>query len=384
MSTLTSAPTVGAPGAVPVAVLDDADAPPALVSSATPWLKTSATPRLSKHIPLPGRAERKWPWMLAAMGAGAAVALSSRLNGTLAGNLGNPILGAAFNFGNGLMVLCLLALIFPQSRAGIRAIFDAVRGRVSSADVRPLRWYELCGGIGGSVMVVAQGTAVPVLGLGVFMVALVCGQMIGSLLIDRAGLGPAGKIPVTPVRLIGPALAIMGVMLSVSAVFTLPGVFWLIVLPIIGGITVSWQHAVNGRTKAAAATSGGGQLFYTMASATVSFLFGFIFLVLVNATIALFNGGLNANFGATRVWMYLGPLLGIIYVGTSAFCVGKLGVLQMVLLIVSGNMIGALVFDTLLGNPPLATTIAGAALTVVAASVPVIATTLKARRNTAS
>ena len=76
----------------------------------------------------------------------------------------------------------------------------------------------LAGGI-GAFFVFAQSFTVGLLGIALFTVATVTGQTLSGLLVDRLGIGPAGKKSVTGIRVIGCILTIAAVSWAVSPRF---------------------------------------------------------------------------------------------------------------------------------------------------------------------
>ena len=313
------------------------------------------------------------PWVLAAIGAGFAVTGSSRINAALGAHIGQPIVGAATVFTVGLATLSILALFSPAMRTGLATIRAAWTGRgfAARAGVRRLKWFEVFGGAIGSIFVMSQSTTVPVLGLALFTVSVVCGQSIGSLITDVSGVGPAGKIPVTATRLISPAVAIAAVGLSVSTALTIPGGVALALFPLLGGVGLAIQHGINGNTKVVASAATPKALAATLASTWVSFAGGVAFLVLAAGVAVAINGGISGSFPG-QLWMYSGALLGITFVSTSAFVVGRLGVLQTVLFTVAGQMVAALLLDLSIGYRPGLLTFIGAGLTLLAAMTPLL------------
>ncbi len=65
-------------------------------------------------------------------------------------------------------------------------------------------------------------------------------------------------------------------------------------------------------------------------------VFGFMVLVGTVAPRALPSGPL---------WLYFGGVVGVIFIGTTAWVVGKVGVLRLSLLAISGQLVGSLVLD---------------------------------------
>lgn len=144
----------------------------------------------------------------AAVLTGAGIAVQSYVNGRLGSSLGSGELAAAVNNVTGLAVL-----------AAIAAAGAAPRALGQRAGVRP---WHLLGGLGGALMVTAGAVAAPKIGVALLSVALVCGQVSGSLGADRVGLSPAGRRHVTAPRVVGVALAVCAVALAAAGARTNP------------------------------------------------------------------------------------------------------------------------------------------------------------------
>lgn len=297
---------------------------------------------------------------------GLAMAGQARINGQLATDIGDGVLAAVLSFGGGLLILLVLALALPGMRRGLRRVAGAVR------EQRLSPWH-LLGGVCGAFLVVSQGLAVGVLGVAVFTVAVVAGQTTSGLLVDRAGIGPGGARPVTPLRVLGAALALGAVLLSVAERLGAPAALALAVLPALAGVGMAWQQAVNGRVGVAA----GGPL----PAALVNFVVGTTVLVLVLVVDVLVRG-LPGPLPGDPV-LYLGGPLGVLFIGAAAAVVPITGVLLLGLGTVAGQVVGALLLDLLVpagGNDHLtAVTVVGTVLTLLAVSV----AALPARRRVA-
>ena len=99
------------------------------------------------------------------------------------------------------LAIVLATRALPRARARLRALG------------RPPAWYFL-GGLGGAALVLVSAAAAPEVGVALLTVALVCGSTGGSLPVDAAGLGPAGRRPITLPRVAGVLLAIAATALS--------------------------------------------------------------------------------------------------------------------------------------------------------------------------
>lgn len=303
-----------------------------------------------------------WAALIGSGIAGALVALQSRANGGLSKELGDPYVTAAVSFSSSLVLLLAVLVFAPKSRAGIRAIVVEVR-------TRKLPWWMLTGGAFGAFFVFGASLAGPVIGLAIFTVGIVAGQVFSGILIDRFGIGPSGRLDPTALRILGTILAVIAVVVSVISDLQDPHAdladLWLVVVPFLAGVGASWQSAANGRLKA------------TARSAISSTFFNYI----LGATLLLIVAGVSIGVnGWPTAWpsdplLYIGGLLGPLFIAFSALLVRTAGVLLLSMSNVAGQLIAAVAFEAWL---PLAEGVTGwmlagaalALLAVVIAAIP--------------
>ncbi|MBP2476283.1 transporter family-2 protein [Crossiella equi] len=303
----------------------------------------------------PAPARTKVLGLLAAVGVGTLIAVQSRINGELGQRMHDGTGAAVVSFGSGLLVLFVLVAALPSGRRGLRAVRVALRSG-------ELRWWQTLGGLCGALLVFSQGYAAASLGVAVFTVAVVAGQAGSSLLVDRAGLGPAGPQPLTATRVVGAVLAVAAVVLAVSDRFGSPAALALAVLPALAGLGISWQQAVNGRVKEAAGAA--------VPAALVNFLTGTAVLLVAGVVHVAFAGW-PAALPAEPV-LYLGGVIGVLFIAVAAALVRVTGVLLLGLGSVAGQLLGALVLDVLFpaaGTNLSAVTVGGTLLTLVAVGI---------------
>jgi transporter family-2 protein len=284
---------------------------------------------------------------------GAAGAGQSRINGELGARLHDGVAAAVISFASGLVLLLLLLPALPAGRRGLRNLGTALR-------TRRLRLWECLGGTCGALFVASQGLTVPSLGVALFTVALVAGQSTSSLAVDHAGLGPGGRLPLTPVRIGGAALAVAAVLVAVLPRLGSPAAAGLAVLPALAGAGQAWQQAVNGRVRVATG--------YALPTSLVNFTAGMIALLIAFGISGYVRGWPSGPL-PREPWLYAGGVLGIAFIGIAANIVRFTGVLLLGLGTIAGQVIGAVVLDQVLPaaqGRPTATTYAGAALTLVA------------------
>lgn len=289
---------------------------------------------------------------------GASIATQSRVNGELGTRIHDGIAAALISFTVGLIVLVVLVAAMPKTRAGVRRLTAALRGR-AGADVPPLSWWHCLGGLSGAYLVLTQGVVAGVLGIAIFTVALVGGQSASGLLVDRIGLGPAGPQRVTVFRVLGAALAVLAVGIAVADRLGVDGEVALAALPAVAGVALAVQQAVTGRVSATAATP--------LTAAMVNFLVGTVGLAVAFA-VEVAVRGLPGTLPADPV-LYVGGLLGIVFIGGAGWVVGTTGVLLFGMASIAGQLVAALVLDAVLpvsGGHLSATTFVGTGLTFVA------------------
>lgn len=296
---------------------------------------------------------------LAALG-GVGLAVQGRINGQLGHQLNDGVLAALISFSVGSVLLLAALPILPAARAGVGRLVESVR-------TMALRPWQLLGGTCGAFLVTTQGLTVSILGVAVFTVAVVAGQIVSSLPVDRAGLGPGGPQPITLPRAIGASLAVIAVIVSVSdhGVVTDPGGLWWAVLPAVAGLGLAWQSAVNGQVRVAAGN--------VVVPTVVNFLVGTTAL-LVAAVVDVLVHGLPDRLPG-QWWLYTGGTMGIVAIMTAVTAVRLTGVLLLGMSSVAGQLVGAVLLDLFVpaeGIELSATRLVGITLTMVAVGIAAI------------
>lgn len=296
-------------------------------------------------------------------GIGAGVAVQARINGALGARLHDGIAAAVISFGTGLVLLVIAFALSGRLRGGLAEVRAAV------GDGR-LRGWQLLGGLCGAFFVASQGLTVAAIGVTAFTVAVVAGQLVSSLVVDRLGLAPSGRTPVTPLRAAAAVIAVGAVFLAsggrsgaAPAGLALPESLreapdvLLIALPALAGIGLAWQQAVNGRVGAV-----GGPAPATL----INFAVGFAALCAVESVVLLTVSGLGPL--PTEPWLYLGGAIGVAFIGLGAVTVRWIGVLLLGLTSVAGQLVASVLLDLLVpGGPGLRSrAIVGCALVLLA------------------
>ena len=285
------------------------------------------TPRLPLIVGLP-----------MAVATGLFIPVQGRINGALGVALGDGIGAAVVSFSTGLVVMAAISLALPKGRAGLARILPAVRERQFPP------FYVMAGCI-GAFFVFAQSFTVGLLGVALFTVAAVTGQTLSGLLVDRMGIGPAGKRPITGIRVLGSVLTVAAVAWAVSPRFSAgESVLQLLVpvlLPLLAGFLMSFQQAMNGTATVHYGTPIAATLVNFIAGAALLWVAWLIKLAVAGA----------GNPLPAQWWYYLGGPLGCIFIGIGALLVRSLGVLVTGLGMIAGQLLGSLGLDLVLPVP---------------------------------
>ncbi|MGO1978505.1 DMT family transporter [Brachybacterium tyrofermentans] len=315
-------------------------------ASPEPHVDTSgASASPPAHRPVP-----RWA-VPAAVVCGMMGAIQSRINSDLASELDDGFTAALISFGTGLVILLLLLAAMPRLR------------RVTGRFWRELRsgafpWYLAIGGLGGAVYVLGQSFSVALLGVALFIVCVVAGQTVTGLIVDRVGLGPGGIRHLTPLRVIGASLMVVSVVLAMSGGFSSEAPWFLLALPMVAGVAMGLQQAINGRV-----TQHSGHF---LVATLGNFVVGTAALAVVALVHLLMAGPPEAL--PTNPLLYLGGPIGIVFIAMAAYLAGPLGVLTLAMTTIAGQIVGSVVIDAVAAPGHLSvTTVAGAALTLLAA-----------------
>lgn len=144
------------------------------------------------------------------MDRGLAVILTALAGGLIA--LQAPI-NAGLGKATGSMPAALVSFLVGTAALAAIVVLSGKAGGLSAAvDVD---WYYLLGGLLGAVYVATALVAVSSIGAGGVAAATVTAQLIASVAIDRFGLFGLDEVALTPERLLGVVLLLVGTILVV-------------------------------------------------------------------------------------------------------------------------------------------------------------------------
>lgn len=304
-----------------------------------------------------GRILGRLVMVLVTLATGALLALQARINAFLAADLGNGLGAGALVFAAGFASLAAFTALCPPARLSVRTTWTLIRRR-------QLPWYLFMGGPIGVLAVQAQIVAVPLIGVSLFAMAFIVGQMSAGTLIDHFGLSLGLRRRLNRIGVSALGLALLGV-----AVASLPRLetsgthLWLpCSLVFVGGACVATQMALNGTiTASVGRPEPPGLATYLLGS-------GAYLLVMVVWTAA--DGGASfASYAHVKWWYAALGIIGPAVVLTGAVLVRRVGVLFFALGVVTGQLTGSMLLDTLwpsAAGHASAATLLGAGMALVA------------------
>ena len=143
--------------------------------------------------------------VIVGLAAGCLLGAQPSVNGQLGQNVHHPLQAALISFTSGTIIILLICIglgIFPPTFTRSPA---------------ELPWWIWTGGAIGVVMVTTSLILVPRVGSLPWFAAVMTGQTVAALLLDHFGLLGNPQSRATPIRLIGTAFLIVGVLCIVQA-----------------------------------------------------------------------------------------------------------------------------------------------------------------------
>lgn len=306
--------------------------------------------------------------LLLAVAGGVAIAVQARITGALRAEVGDPLLAASVTFGSGLVLMLLVTAVTPVNR---RAAAQFVRGAVTGRFPAVFAFSGLL----GAFAVVGQAVTVDLVGVALFSLTFIAGQMLSSTVMDTLGWVPSGRHRLGLRRVVGLLLGLAGVVLAVSprwgggpgttdggdGAATLLTLVGPLLLVLAGGLLQPPQMAMNGVV--------GGVVDRVEPIVLFNYLTGTLALLVVAAPQVLAGGFAALPRDPGDWWYYTGGLLGSVVVIGGAILTRTIGAMLFTLGLVAGQLAGSLVLDAVWPTPGAVITwpvVTGAVITLLA------------------
>jgi transporter family-2 protein len=291
--------------------------------------------------------ERAGTAVAIALGAGVCGAIQPKINAVLGSRLGSALMASLVNFAVALVLVVVAVLLRPATRRQLRRLREW-----------PVPRWTLTAGLGGAVIVLAGAVAVEKIGVAIFSVAFLAGQITFGLVVDQLGVAPGGRRPVTAVRVQAVILAVAAVVLAQLGRPLGDFAPALVAFVVVAGAAFAFQSAFNGRITLATGDA--------VAATAVNVVVGGVALAGIVGALAA-SGDLGPLDWPTAPWLYTGGALGVTVVLSLAFTTPALGVLRATLAMLAAQLIAAFVVDwTVEHEAPTAGVVAGGLLIIAA------------------
>jgi len=287
---------------------------------------------------------------LFALISGFLISLQSRINSELSIALESGIFAALISFGGGLCVISIITLGVSENRRKLQqACQNFLDRRIPFA-------LAFAGCIGG-FFVIVQSSIAGIVGISLFSIGVVSGTALSALFLDGLGLLGLQKRRINTRRVIGIVTAVAG--LIVAGDFSNYSFNPVVFLAFLAGFGMGFQHAMNGKF---------GQI---LESGVVPTFFNFLTgVVFISIALLLLDSGSIPSVFPTNPVLYLGGLVGVIFIFIQVLVLPRLGALAMGLALLVGQLFGSLSLDLLVpiaDRQVNASTIIGILLAIVGA-----------------
>jgi transporter family-2 protein len=139
-------------------------------------------------------------YLLLAFITGTGIAVQFAINARLGGLLGSPVWAATVQFIVGLCLLVTVALLTRQPAP-------------VTAGLGQGPWWIWTGGVVGATFIFMSIVLTPILGTTLTLATLIVGQLTAAVIVDHFGLFGSTVIRLSPLRVAGVALLLLGVTL---------------------------------------------------------------------------------------------------------------------------------------------------------------------------
>lgn len=143
-------------------------------------------------------------YIAAAIAVGAALSLQPPINSAMAERLDSTLLAASISVAISLVLVVAIWLTVGKGNGDL-------------SQIRSLPWWVALGGLIGVFFVVGGVMIAPVLGVALFFVCIVGGQLLGATLADQFGAFGVQQQPVNGMKLLGLSLVLVGAALVESS-----------------------------------------------------------------------------------------------------------------------------------------------------------------------
>lgn len=135
---------------------------------------------------------------------GILVSLQPPINAAMARTLGSSVLAGLVSIAISLVLVLFIWLAWG-------------RGEGDLSQLSALPWWVYIGGVVGAIFVVGSIVSAPILGVALFFVCVVAGQLLFAAVVDHMGAFGVDVRPLNPIKIAGLGLVLIGAFLVQSS-----------------------------------------------------------------------------------------------------------------------------------------------------------------------
>ncbi|MBR2276423.1 DMT family transporter [Leuconostoc gasicomitatum] len=269
--------------------------------------------------------------------AGFILANQSPINARLGDSVKSPFISSLISFTIGTIFLAVIYFVSGQHVANMTYI----------AATNP--WWIWFGGVIGVVYLTSNILMFPKIGAIQTIILPIMGQVFMGVIIDSLGLFGVEQVPISLIKIIGVFILFIGIYIAVVLAnkkvvnkFSTTGAtqttailnMWRIWGVFVGALSAI-QQAINGRL--------GYLLGSAVASAVISFIIGTVIILIFILVREPHSLAKAAPLKTKPFWLFIGGILGSLFVFSTTFLVPKVGAGMTVTLGLTGSILGSMI-----------------------------------------
>jgi len=238
-------------------------------------------------------------------------------------------------------------MVIATARGTDRAALGVVLRDIRTGSLPLTRWFLWAAGLIGAIFTAVQAAILPLLGLTLFVVAVVAGRTTAALLVDHIGLAHGGSRRITGMRILAVLVTVLAVgipLLGQDDPHTATASIAVTVIALIIGGSLAVQGAAGSHLR---------ERTTPVAATVVIYIVTIVLLGVLVVPWMLLSSSTPSLPG--DVWPYLGGPLGLVALLVPIALIRYLGVLVATIATISGQLVSSLTGDAFwpVDGPPL-------------------------------
>jgi transporter family-2 protein len=278
---------------------------------------------------------------LAAFSAGMLLVIQTAMTAKSGLVLGHSIRGTWVAFmGSTILMIPLCA---HQIKPASKTFINSYRQSKIEHGTYFHNWYDIIGGILGSISVTLSVFLVPLVGYSVYYVCRICGQIFGSLVMDHFAILGYERRRFDLAKLLGVSCTLAGCLMIQdwsSSKNEASTIVYGVILGVVSGLIQPIQTGLNTIMKKA-------RLNNDPAVSTLFYFFVGSAALTVAYAFTILSADLQYNNAANTWWCWLGGLLGVIYIFVGVTIPVRIGLSAFFMSVIAGQLTMSELTDSL-------------------------------------